>query len=328
MDGDQRSGTMGMESTERPSQPRESRSRVGVTGLEPATFRPPDGRATKLRHTPQADLDSLSDRPGSPDQPPLPLTIDADTDALRTAVASSGSWRGVLRALGRRPDNGRGGRQLRARCDGLGIDYSHFGRSTKWTEAELRRCVPAATTWTELITELGYAVDSGSARDTLRAHCARLGIDASHLDGSAIAPEGPLVENWRPYLASAGSLIVAAAVALDGRRVSWPLEPAPYDLLVETPGNGVRRVQVKTTTQRRGATWICHLNRSRYDPTAPGSKTRLSYDPRVIDDIAIVDGDLGIYLIPYPVVAGRSAIHLSRYAQFRIRQLDLAAGYS
>jgi hypothetical protein len=300
-----------------------------VTGLEPATFRPPDGRATKLRHTPQTDLDSLSDRPGHPDQPPLPLAIDADTEALRTAVAGSRSWRGVLRALGRRPDNGRVGRQLRARCDSLGIDYSHFGRSTRWTDAELRRCVPAAITWAQLITELGYAVDSGSARATLRAHCARLRIDASHLDGPA-APEGPFVAGWRLHLASAGVLIVAAAVALDGRRVSWPLEPAPYDLLVETRGCGVRRVQVKTTTQRRGSTWICHLNRSRYDPTAPGSKRRQCYDPREIDDIAIVDGDLGIYLMPYQVVAGRSAIRLSKYARFRIHRLDLAAdqGYS
>ena len=218
---------MGQGSTKRPSQPRESRSCVGVTGLEPATFRPPDGRATKLRHTPQTDLDSLSDRPGSPDQPPLPLAIDAGIDELRTAVASTGSWRGVLRALGRRPDNGRAGRQLRARCDRLGIDYSHFGRSTRWTEAELRRCVPAATTWAQVITELGYAVDSGSARDTLRAHCARLEIDASHLDGPAFATKSPRVDGWRLHLASAGALIVAAALALDGRRVSWPLEPAP-----------------------------------------------------------------------------------------------------
>jgi hypothetical protein len=162
----------------------------------------------------------------------------------------------------------------------------------------------------------------------LRAHCARLGIDASHLDGLAIAAEGSLVEGWRLHLASAGALIVATALALEGRRVSWPLEPAPYDLLVETPGVGRRRVQVKTTIQRRGATWICHLNRSRYDPTASGSKRRQCYDPRVIDDIAIVDGDLGIYLIPYPVVAGRSAVHLSRYARFRICRLALAAGYS
>lgn len=29
---------------------------VGVAGLEPATFRPPAERATRLRHTPNVDL--------------------------------------------------------------------------------------------------------------------------------------------------------------------------------------------------------------------------------------------------------------------------------
>jgi hypothetical protein len=28
---------------------------VGLAGLEPATFRPPDGRATRLRHSPRPD---------------------------------------------------------------------------------------------------------------------------------------------------------------------------------------------------------------------------------------------------------------------------------
>jgi len=217
---------------------------------------------------------------------------------------------------------------LRARCDLLGIDYSQFGRSGRWTDAELARCIPGATTWAQVITRLGYAADNGSARDTLRAHCTRLAIDTGHLDRPAVAAKGPRVNHRRLYLASSGTLVVAAALALDGRRLSWPLEPAPYDLLVDPGAGGVRRLQVKTTTQRRGATWICHLNRSRYDPTAPGSKRKQSYDPRAIDDIAIVDGDLEIYLIPYPVVAGRTAIHLSKYTRFRIRQLDLVAGYS
>jgi hypothetical protein len=29
---------------------------VGLAGLEPATFRPPDGRATRLRHSPPIQL--------------------------------------------------------------------------------------------------------------------------------------------------------------------------------------------------------------------------------------------------------------------------------
>ena len=29
---------------------------VGLAGLEPATFRPPDGRATRLRHSPTCEM--------------------------------------------------------------------------------------------------------------------------------------------------------------------------------------------------------------------------------------------------------------------------------
>lgn len=36
------------------------RLNVGLTGLEPATFRPPAGRATKLRHSPLAAGGTLS----------------------------------------------------------------------------------------------------------------------------------------------------------------------------------------------------------------------------------------------------------------------------
>jgi len=45
-------------------------------------------------------------------------------DELRVAVSSNRSWRGVLRAAGR--TSPRYGRELKARCDDLGISYEHF----------------------------------------------------------------------------------------------------------------------------------------------------------------------------------------------------------
>ena len=45
-------------------------------------------------------------------------------DELRAAVAASRSWRGVLRVVGR--TSPRVGRDLRQRCDALGIAYGHF----------------------------------------------------------------------------------------------------------------------------------------------------------------------------------------------------------
>lgn len=112
---------------------------------------------------------------------------------------------------------------------------------------------------------------------------------------------------------------MASALALDGRRVSWPLEPAVYDLVVDG-ATGVRRVQVKTTTQRAGRSWLCHITRSRYDPVASGLHRRLPYDPDDIDDLAIVDGDLVVYVVPYAEVAALVTVTVSTVAQYAVRR--------
>lgn len=104
------------------------------------------------------------------------------------------------------------------------------------------------------------------------------------------------------HLRTAGDLVVAGVYALTGCRVSWPLQPAPYDLLVEPAGGGSPvRVQVKTCTRKQGGTWLCWITRSTY-AAVPGGKRRLSYESSEIDVLAVVDGDLSIYLIPYSLV--------------------------
>ena len=45
---------------------------VGLAGLEPATFRPPDGRATRLRHSPTGALFSETGGWGKRNTPDLP----------------------------------------------------------------------------------------------------------------------------------------------------------------------------------------------------------------------------------------------------------------
>ena len=212
---------------------------VGVTGLEPATFRPPDGRAAKLRHTPRRTVDSLTD-PAVVGDPPAD---EAERAWLKEAVAMSRSWRDVLRRMDLSASNGRAGRILRQQCLEWGIDFSHF-RSRRWRDADLAPVIQSSPTWAAAMQTLGYGGDSGSARHTLRAHCARLGIDTSHLD--------------------------------------------------EHP-------------------------RSRADP--PEVQV---YDPAEIDDLAIVDGALGVYLIPYSRVAGRSTINLTRHPDSLLGRFALA----
>jgi hypothetical protein len=95
--------------------------------------------------------------------------------------------------------------------------------------------------------------------------------------------------------------------------VAIPLEPAVYDLLVAMP-EGIRRVQVKTTTCFGKDGWTVVVGRR---PYSVGNRERLvPYDPESIDWFFIVDGDLTIYLIPSRVIAGRVAILLHTYAKY------------
>jgi hypothetical protein len=231
-----------------------------------------------------------------------------DDERLRSAVAASRSWREVARALGLPGTSSRVTRQLRERCERAGIDHAHF-RHRRFAEADLAPAVRGAATWDEVLRRLGYAERSGSARQSVRGHCARLGIDVAHLEGPAPAAVPFRLPDVDPvHLRTAGGLLVAAALALRGVAVSWPLEPATYDLLADLPDQGVVRVQVKTTTQRVGGTWLCHLTR--------GDRERYGVD--AVDCFGLVDGDRQVHLVPSRVLGGLSAVHLSRYAAYRL----------
>ena len=106
-------------------------------------------------------------------------------------------------------------------------------------------------------------------------------------------------------------MLAASWFAMCGIAVSWPIEPARYDLLADMPG-GLRRVQVKTTTVRVGDTWKVYL--------ATSTGGRRVYEPVEIDLFFIVDGALNTYLIPLEAVRDLQAIHLSRYAKFLLRR--------
>lgn len=244
----------------------------------------------------------------TPAQRPSHLS-DVCPDRLRDAVRENRSWRGVLRALGLVAS--RPARHLQDECDRIGIDYSHFG-SRSWSDEQLREALSEAASWGQLLRALGYAGDSGSARATIRKHAVRLGLDATRLT------ERPTPDRADPFVAepdlkhlrSAGAFIVAAACALRGLVISWPLEPAVYDLLVDT-GSGVHRVQVKTTTWRLNGAWACKITHREGGSTA-------WYTKQEIDYFGIVDGGQDVYMIPVEVVDGTGTIIVRRYDRYRI----------
>lgn len=240
------------------------------------------------------------------------LPDEVAPEALAAIVATSRSWRGVLRELGLTSTHK--GRQMRAFCDAAGIDYSH-SRQRTYDDDRLRCAVAMARSWDELLEMLGLATTSGSARGSVRKRCAQLGLDLRGLEPDLL-PGRPVPVPCSHRLREAGALLVAATYVMSGSSVCWPLEPTTYDLLVTHPGASAERVQVKTTTYRTGGSWVCSVSRSRYTPG--GRKERVAYEPSEIDVYAVVDGDLGVYLIPSGQLVGARRVSLRRFAAHRV----------
>jgi hypothetical protein len=104
----------------------------------------------------------------------------------------------------------------------LGLDTSHFTGQRRWSDAQLRRAVATAYSWSELLSDLGL---NGSADDRTRvkAHAVRLGLDLGRLGrpdgGEAARPE------FRPdlkHLREAGAAIATMWFLLCGYNVSLP----------------------------------------------------------------------------------------------------------
>jgi hypothetical protein len=232
---------------------------------------------------------------------------------LASAVAASRSWRGVMRELGLCATSAGGIRVVKRHVSRLGLDTSHFTGQRRWSDAQLRRAVTNAYSWAELLSELGLADGSGDDRTRVKAHAVRLGLDLSRVNGrgsiDAVRPE------FKPdikHLRDAGTAIAAMWFLLCGYNASIPMEPTVYDLLVSMP-DGIRRVQVKTTTYHPNG-WAVVVGRRPY--SVGNRKALVPYDPTLVDLFFIIDGDLTMYVIPSRVIAGRVGILLNNYSEY------------
>lgn len=257
----------------------------------------------------------------------MPPTRTWNDDALAAAIQKCTSWRAVGRELGLQTTSVTRG--LRRRADQLGLSYEHFTHQRTWADDELRAAIASATTWSEASRLVGLSEGSGSAAEALRRHVKRLGLDTSHFgyarsgEAAIVAKPLPFAREVAPPNATSG-LSAAARWFLDRTYlVSVPLEPAPYDLIVESD-DGLKKVQVKTTrSQTKGGRYSVRLTRTIYDPeatpNAAGKYRQVPYLPGVIDFFFIIANGDAIYLIPYEVVEGRTGIILdAKYAAFRV----------
>jgi hypothetical protein len=237
-------------------------------------------------------------------------------EALAEAVAAAHSWRGVLRELGLAATSAAATRSVRRHAARLELDSSHFTGRRRWTEGELASAVADSTSWSQVARLLGLS--GGSTSALLKGHAARLGLDSSHFDAMPMPENG--ARTCRPELKNlprAGSLMAATWLTLCGYDVSWPLEPARYDLVASREGT-LSRIQVKTCRRWQAGAWLVSLS------TTSGHLR--TYDPDDIDEFFVIDGDLEFYLIPVAAVGGRYAIALSRYAAFRVDQVPVELG--
>lgn len=234
----------------------------------------------------------------------------------------STSWRGVLHQLGLKSHAGSVIGAVRSRAEELGLDFSHFRGYRSWSDEQLRDAISGSGTWNEVIGKLDLSGNSGSIRPFLKSHAVRLGIDYSHLTSRSPVRSKDLAETGLPdlmpqknQLREAAASMAGSWFALAGCPVSVPLEPAIYDLLVELP-DGIKRVQVKTTTHSTKDGWIVTVGRRPYSPMDQGPVA--PYELGTIDYFFIVDGDLNMYLIPAVALAGATRVSLRTYNHYVI----------
>jgi hypothetical protein len=205
-------------------------------------------------------------------------------------------------------------RVVRRHAARLGLDTSHFTGQRTWSDARLIQAAPQARSWSELLAAIGVTSSSRAYRTRIKAHAVRLGLDLSHLDEDPHEPRlppspTPALRNLR----DSATMLAAFWFSLCGFGTAIPVEPAIYDLLVSMP-DGIKRVQVKTTTYNSKVGWQVAVGRR---PYSAGNRERLvPYDPELIDLFFVVDGDLTMYLIPSQIIAGRVQILLRTYARY------------
>jgi hypothetical protein len=159
--------------------------------------------------------------------------------------------------------------------------------------------------WADVLAGLGLTTDSSDARTRVKAHAIRLGLDITHLDNPTTGSTADIPDADLAHLRKAAISVAAAWFGLRGCNAAFPIEPDTYDLLISMP-EGIKRIQVKTTTHCSKDGWQVTVGRRPY--SAGNLEKRLPYDPEMIDLFFIVDGDLNIYLIPSAVIAGRVGI--------------------
>jgi hypothetical protein len=228
----------------------------------------------------------------------------------------------LLLGFGERSRSAGAVRIVRRRAVELNLDSSHFRGKRRWSDDDLRRALADCTSWADVVARLGLSSASGNVQSHIRSHAVRLGLDTGQLKAVTHVGRQPpesvpllaTLPTHQKHLRIAAPMTAAAWFMLRGCTVSLPVEPALYDLLVDTP-EGLMKVQVKTTTSASKDGWAVGVGH-RPDTHAKNKGNVLAYSPDEIDLFFIVDGDMTMYLIPSRAIAGRVQIVLRTYRKY------------
>lgn len=202
-----------------------------------------------------------------------------------------------------------------------------MGSQRTYTDEQVREAIASASSWSDVMEALGKS--RTYPQTFVKRTAESLGLDVSHLvRQNSLAPIPRREHDFtRPPAPDGRSgLSIAARWFLDrGYNVSVPLEPAAYDLVVESD-SGFKRVQVKTTAaiERRSGRYRVRLLRSSYQPSAElnsrGRVRQVPYSAAEVDYFFVATAAGTTYLIPFDVVANvRSSIVLDdKYAEFAV----------
>lgn len=117
------------------------------------------------------------------------------------------------------------------------------------------------------------------------------------------------------YLRDAALGIAAGWFLRNGYPVSVPLSPLRYDLIVES-GASFKKIQVKTTTNKRDGYWLVGISRRAYHKSG---NRRVSYSSSDIDAFFIVCDDDSMYLIPIEATKNTQDLQLGKkYEKYRL----------
>jgi hypothetical protein len=192
-----------------------------------------------------------------------------------------------------------------------------------YTDEELRIAIANANCWADVMSQLGKSRKAASQH--VQRVARRLDLDTAHFVVQArhrtiqqlqLPFTGQAVVRGRSGLSKAASWFLER-----GYNVSIPMEPAAYDLVVDSD-DGLKRIQVKTTRMRSSSgSYRVKLTRWIYDPTAKmnagGRHRQVPYARGSVDYFFVITQSGDMYLLPQEVVDGVGIVVLDeKYEAF------------